>query len=302
MQSFRFSIIFTFVFTFTSLVYAERLPEGHLLAPRDLEPLTLNGIERLGGNNFWKKKLDKCNDNFFHMACSLKEGILKSKSSHKFFKEHTFADMTFFGETHTKPVMQMVFAQLIKNINDKKVRALGLEMFNETSQPMINQYLTNLITLEELIKVLESEWNYKSSGYKEIIKVAKEKGLHIIALDNRPEFRYRGLGVGLLERDKVMAKNLIDYKTEFPDNKIIVYTGKLHAFRSLSEENRILTISEMVEQTIEGLSRESYLFFEKTSFSPPTVVRNIMQPEIQEDIVIEVSDYRHYIDGLILLK
>lgn len=302
MTSSQIGSLLLLILCFLFEVQAEKLPDNHFLAPRDLEPMTLNGIERLGGNNYWKAKLKKCADGIDHMACSLKEGIKNSSQSKDFFKNHTFADVTFFGESHIKPSIQSSFAKLIENISDKKVRAIGLEMFNETSQAEINQYLLGMMTLDEIVKVLESQWNYQSAGYREILKVAKEKNLHIIALDNRPQFRYEELGVGLLGRDRIMAKNLINYKQDFPDDKVIVYSGKLHAFRSLSMDGSILTISEMLEQAYDGISRESYLFYTKKSSSPPSVVRKILQPDMQEDIMIKVPSYGHYVDGLILIN
>ena len=89
-------------------------------------------------------------------------------------------DILFFGEDHNDSIGHYLEAELFKRISEKylKQTALTLEMFQTDTQPIVNEYLSGLISEKNFIKEGRAWPNYKD--YKPLIEYAKTNHLDVI--------------------------------------------------------------------------------------------------------------------------
>ena len=121
-------------------------------------------------------------------------------------------------------------------------------MFNSSSQKDLDLYFEGHISDEEMEIILESQWNYKSAGYMEMIKAAKDNGTRIIGIDHRDLLADLSLDFSdeLMERDRLMAQVINEELDKGLCGKMIVYTGKLHSFKSLGQ--KLDTVADYVRR------------------------------------------------------
>lgn len=299
-------LIFT-ALTLSLKLLALELPHDHFLAPRDYEVMWLAGIESPVSVSQMRMALKKCEQQTTYTVinfdtCSwieaMKNAEVKSLSSYQF---GTQAQITFFGERHISPDVQLNMATIINQAGPNQVHALALEMFNENSQAYLDAYLADEINDNEIRAVLTSAWNYNSDGYMEILKAAKKKGLKLIALDDRDLFAQDSFSDNLKNRDEQMGQVLIEYLTRNPSHQIWVYSGKLHAFKSMGRRPQIATIADHLKNWKSDLSTAHYLFFgKKESALLPLSFKLISGSE--EKVVLRSPEIAPYIDGAIFLS
>jgi uncharacterized iron-regulated protein len=259
-------ILFSFFFGSAHLAAAS-LPSDHFLYPRDKEVTWMTGIEIglsfSGNKRLYKSCLSGSSFNkgtYKDFVCELyKNSNIVETSLTDALEEFDSIQVVMVGERHTFQKNQVELAKAIKATSGFDV--LALEMFNYQSQSAVNDYLNETIDLQELGLVLAGDWSYQLDGYLEIIKAAKESGLKILALDDRKRFLSANFSNGLILRDQVMANILSEYLLGHPHERILVYSGKLHAFKGLGEG--ILSIAQILKQEIPSLEVGHIQLFDK---------------------------------------
>jgi len=95
-------------------------------------------------------------------------------------KDMSNADVLFFGEDHNDSVGHYLEAEIFKKLTEKYARkvALTLEMFHTDIQPVIDEYLANLISEKNFIKEARAWPNY--NDYRPLIEFAKQNELEVI--------------------------------------------------------------------------------------------------------------------------
>jgi len=96
-------------------------------------------------------------------------------------KDMDAANVLFFGEEHNDSVGHCLEAEIYKHLNEKypKKAILSLEMFHTDVQPVLNEYLSGIISEKNFIKESRAWPNYKD--YRPLIEYAKQHGLPVIA-------------------------------------------------------------------------------------------------------------------------
>ncbi len=248
-----FNLLILLVFLFGSAqLAATPLASDHFLYPRDKEVTWMTGIETglsfSGNKRLYKSCLSGSsfnNGTYKEFVCELyKSSKIVETSLADSLKEFDSMQVVMVGERHTFHKNQFELAKAIEATSSFDV--LALEMFNYQSQSAVNDYLNEIIDLYELKVVLAGEWKYQLDGYLELIKAAKESGLKILALDDRQRFIRANFSDGLIFRDQVMADILSEHLVDHPHERILVYSGKLHAFKDLGEG--IASIAEIIKQ------------------------------------------------------
>jgi uncharacterized iron-regulated protein len=91
------------------------------------------------------------------------------------------ADILFYGEEHNDSVGHAIelaiFTKFVEKYQTKA--ALSLEMFETDTQPILNEYLANLIREKNFISDARAWNNYKD--YRPMVELAKQKHLPVIA-------------------------------------------------------------------------------------------------------------------------
>lgn len=89
-------------------------------------------------------------------------------------------DVLFFGEDHNDSIGHYLEAELFKRIAEKypNQTALTLEMFQTDIQPIVNEYLSGLISEKNFIKDGRAWPNYKD--YRPLIEYAKTNHLDVV--------------------------------------------------------------------------------------------------------------------------
>lgn len=242
------------------------LPSDHFLAPRDYEPLWLVGIESPISFRGLIRNLNECDkertyqSDFRNFHCSLKEDVIET-TLYPEFNDQNFGTITFFGETHYNQKGQLYLAEVINKSPKGFFTTLGLEMINEWGQEEIDHLVETGAPLESWKALFDKHWNYDAEGYLKIIEAALDKGIKIIALDDRRKERNEthldNFSEDLIYRDEVMAKNLVNHLLDNPKARIVTLMGKLHSFNKLSEQR--ITIAEVIKDSIPNLKSKHYM-------------------------------------------
>ncbi|WP_295772490.1 ChaN family lipoprotein [uncultured Mucilaginibacter sp.] len=118
------------------------------------------------------------------------------------------ADVLFYGEEHNDSlghtIELAIFDMLVKKYPQNA--ALSLEMFETDTQPVVNEYLNNLIREKNLLTDARAWSNYKD--YKPLVELAKQHQLPVIAANAPSKYtnRVTRLGLGSLHELDSKAK------------------------------------------------------------------------------------------------
>lgn len=207
----------------------------------------------------------------------------------------------FFGERHLNIDVQEKMAELIEALSKERIQVLALEMINSRDQEAVDLYLQDDISLEEMKSIFEKGWKYESSGYMKMLEAAKKGGLKVLALDDRPRFNDSDFSENLIGRDIHMASVLNDYLRQNPTHNIIVYSGKLHAFKSLGNDSVADTIADIVKKENPLLRTSHYLMFGRKESS---LLRESLKALSlkTENSFVKSEALAPYIDGAIFLN
>jgi uncharacterized iron-regulated protein len=131
------------------------------------------------------------------------------------------ADVLFYGEEHNDSVGHAIelalFTKLVEKHQSKA--ALSLEMFETDTQPILNEYLANLIREKNFISDARAWNNYKD--YRPMVELAKQKHLPVIAANAPGRYTNRVTRLTLKSLDQLDALA----KTYLPPLPIDTATG-----------------------------------------------------------------------------
>lgn len=142
------------------------------------------------------------------------------------------ADVLFYGEEHNDSVGHAIELALLTNIAAKYPgkTALSLEMFETDTQPILNEYLNDLIREKNLISDARAWPNYKD--YRPLVEFAKASKIPVIAANapGRYTNRVTRLGLNSLNQLDATAKSLlpplpVDTATGAYYNKFVAIMG-----------------------------------------------------------------------------
>lgn len=136
----------------------------------------------------------------------------KSVKYSKLFDAADDADIVFFGELHNNPISHWLQLELTKKLYENKSEdlVLGAEMFESDNQLLMDEYLSDKISVKSFEKEARL-WNNYKTDYKPLVEFAKDHQLKFVAT-NIPR-RYASVvhknGFEALEELSPEAKSLI---------------------------------------------------------------------------------------------
>ena len=97
-------------------------------------------------------------------------------------------DVVFLGESHDDPVAHHLQAKVLRALQDRcrarpgplRPLALSLEMFERDVQPVLDEYLSGLIT-EKAFRDASRPWSNYQKDYRPLVEYAREQKLAVIA-------------------------------------------------------------------------------------------------------------------------
>jgi uncharacterized iron-regulated protein len=118
------------------------------------------------------------------------------------------ADVLFFGEEHNDSIGHILELTIFKKLAEQfpKKTALSLEMFHTDIQPVVDEYLADLISEKNFIKEGRAWSNYKD--YKPLIEYAKTNKLAVIA------------GNAATRYSNAVTKNGLTFLSGFPKSSL----------------------------------------------------------------------------------
>lgn len=134
------------------------------------------------------------------------------------------ADVLFFGEEHNDSIGHYLEVTLFKKLATAYQNKVGLtlEMFHTDVQPVINEFLANIITEKNFIKEGRAWNNYKD--YKPMVEFAKNEG--IIVIGGNAAARYsNSVTKNVLE---ILNKLPASSKQFLPPNAVDTLTGRYY--------------------------------------------------------------------------
>jgi hypothetical protein len=279
------------------------LPEDHFLFPRDLLAIQLIGIENSMSRSQLKRHRARClNDLFQNETCSILNDFYNpanhQSSTQSFWNPQT--QIIFFGERHIDQQLQQELSAQLINLHQDGFDHLALEMFNSSAQEQIDAYLNNELSIEQILVVLGQDWSYRNEGYRLLLETAKSQGMKIIGIDNRRGNTNKlSFSEDLIRRDIHMASVLSQYL----DEKLIVYTGRLHSYHSFSLQGQpvVKTIISELKNYKPGLEIETYFLSIKRSSG---LFAKLLQMDNAPIIngVFKSPTLQPYIDGFVLSR
>ncbi len=171
---------------------------------------------------------------------------LKASSYEEVLKKASEADIILFGEIHNNPVDHWLQLELTKDLFQRKNASLvlGAEMFESDNQIVLDEYLQNRITSQQLIAEAKV-WNNYQTDYKPLVDFAQAHQIPFIAT-NIPR-RYASLvakkGVEELsllspEARKNIAPLPVAFDLTLPGYAELTKMGGMHSSgSSISAEN-----------------------------------------------------------------
>lgn len=241
------------------------LPTDSFLYPADSEVEFLAGLSGTVSVNFARKLLVKCADgtaepkyaDLCRMGAWLEED---RRSVEEFPWAELNAQVLYFGEMHMGQESKTFLTEHMGDLKRQGVGAVAMEMFNSTNQPILDRYLANEATIDEVKTALVREWNYESQGYLNILAAAKANGMKLIALDDRSDGWSGGFLTAIVKRDAHMAQVIAQAIKNDPGLRIAVLCGRMHSYGVFSTENLILSQPAVLRETY-GISTQSLMVF-----------------------------------------
>jgi uncharacterized iron-regulated protein len=96
-------------------------------------------------------------------------------------------DVVFFGESHDDPLAHLLQISLLRQFHERRHNepnprplALALEMFERDVQPVLDEYLTGLIT-EKAFRDSSRPWHNYERDYRPLMEFARAQKLPVIA-------------------------------------------------------------------------------------------------------------------------
>ena len=88
--------------------------------------------------------------------------------------------MVFLGESHDDPTGHLLELEILRRMKEQGPVLLSLEMFETDVQPVVDEYLSGLIT-EEHLRASGRAWKNYKTDYRAMVEFAKEHHLPVVA-------------------------------------------------------------------------------------------------------------------------
>jgi uncharacterized iron-regulated protein len=100
------------------------------------------------------------------------------------------ANVVYVGETHDDPLDHQYELELVRDLLKRKTKfAIGWEMFDTTQQSAIDAWASHVISFKQVIfkTDFQKHWGIYSPVYEEILQIAGNAKISILALNAPPE-------------------------------------------------------------------------------------------------------------------
>jgi uncharacterized iron-regulated protein len=118
------------------------------------------------------------------------------------------ANVLYVGETHDDPLDHQYELELVRGLLKRKTKfAIGWEMFDTTQQSVIDAWASHAISFKEMMSTtdFQKHWGIYSPVYEEILQIAGNAHIPILALNAPPELtRKIARGEPLTAKEKAM--------------------------------------------------------------------------------------------------
>jgi uncharacterized iron-regulated protein len=129
-------------------------------------------------------------------------------SDEQFWQAVDQANVIYVGEIHDDPQDHQYELKLVRALVKRKTKfAIGWEMFDTTQQSAVDAWASHSISLKEMISKtdFQKHWGIYSPVYKEILQIAGNANVPIIALNAPSELtRKIARGEPLTEKERAM--------------------------------------------------------------------------------------------------
>jgi hypothetical protein len=174
-------------------------------------------------------------------------------SAKSLFNSVEKSQVIFIGDFHTFDQSGRNLERLIRFMLDershKKNITLGMEMVMHKSQFHVDNFLSGLISEEELLESINyhDSWRFPWTHYRAFFQLAKQHGIKILALNSTGSLK---------QRDEKAAKLVSQQLEQDQNNKIFVLFGEAHIFpnklplKVLRHSQKLFKKNEPLEYTI----------------------------------------------------
>lgn len=308
---FRVSVQFLIISSIlTGLFYSNVNAQSLETSPVDLEFNYFYDLEGYSSSKYFASVLKQCGSaqlsEYKKYLCNLADSkveLLKSNDFGKYIER--FNDVLFFGERHVDYEAQNEFAGILHVLHKQGYNTLAMEMFPASTQDHLDLYSQDQLSLDNLMTVLKEHWNYKNDGYRVILKTAKKLKMRIVGIDDRTKIS-NVFWSDLFYRDDVMAQNLTLEYLASGQQKMVVYTGRLHATKSFGSNPQIQSLSQKLKNNLQSygldIHVQNYIF---RLVLKGKAYKHLLNLHVQHDdqTTMVSSDYfKKYIDGTIYLN
>jgi uncharacterized iron-regulated protein len=115
-------------------------------------------------------------------------------SNEQFWQAVEKANVIYVGETHDDALDHQYELELVRGLLKRKTKfAIGWEMFDTTQQSAIDAWASHAVSFKEMISKtdFQKHWGLYSPVYEEILQIAGNANIPILALNAPPELTRR---------------------------------------------------------------------------------------------------------------
>lgn len=140
------------------------------------------------------------------------------------------ADVVYVGDYHTLPQSQRTLVKLLLALTRRREVTLAVEMVHTPHQKHLDRFMAGTMAEGRFLQKIEYErtWGFPWPPYREVLEVAKDRGVRCIAINIDPR---DARDDHLLERDFHAAKLIVDELEARPRSLVLVFDGDLHVAR-----------------------------------------------------------------------
>jgi|GEM_PF-2938248 hypothetical protein len=296
-----FSFLLFLSFSAAVTAQAVPLPEQDLFYGRDAETLWINGSALPYPLYRHQEILKSCSlraDSF--PACAFLQE-LRAYQPGNFLERAQGQDMLFIGESHLSSASRNFVGASLADLQAQGFTTLALEMCDAKDQGRIDAYIEGRISERELFEFFKTTWDYADESYMNLFRRAKALGLKVIGMGERDKIKDIPFGMESLQRmDENFAHFLVAYRDSHPSERLVIYAGRQHAFKSLSEEKKELSVREEVAALRPNWKTLSVALYGANSYDGK-YLRNFFG-RASDEAAVYFSPVASYFEGLVFLS